>query len=149
VWASRTTKQASNSSNDQGGGEAAGGHVSHLYKVVRQSTSHLYATKLMLGPDSVAPMQHSEFEFQGPMDESKPEVAWPGTPEERVDRFGFRTALFVLVLALFVAAMWVANRPSFEKCSTLENVSERNACYEKLRDDLSKPPAKGADIPKG
>jgi hypothetical protein len=103
----------------------------------------------MLGPDSVAPMQHSEFEFQGPVDESKPEVAWPGTPEERVDRFGFRTALLVLVLARFVAAMWVANRPSFEKCSTLESVSERNACYEKLRDDLSKPPAKGADIPKG
>jgi hypothetical protein len=64
----------------------------------------------MLGPDSVAPMQHSAFEFQGPVDESKPEVAWPGTPEERVDRFGFRTALLVLVLALFVAAMWVANR---------------------------------------
>jgi hypothetical protein len=94
-------------------------------------------------------MQHSEFEFQGPMDESKPELAWPGTPEERVDRFGFRTALFFLVVALFVAAIWIANRPSFEKCSTLENVSERNACYEKLRDDLSKPLAKGADIPKG
>ena len=103
----------------------------------------------MLGPDSVAPMQHSEFEFQGPMDESKPELAWPGTPEERVDRFGFRTALFFLVVALFVAAIWIANSPSFEKCSTLENVSERNACYENLRDDLSKPPAKGADIPKG
>ena len=90
-------------------------------------------------------MLHSEFEFQGPMDEGKPEVAWPGTPEG----FGLRTALFFLVVALFVAAMWIVNRPSFEKCSTLENVGERNACYEKLRDDLSKPPAKGADVPKG
>jgi hypothetical protein len=80
---------------------------------------------------------------------ANPRLLGRGTPEERVDRFGFRTALFFLVLALFVAAMWIANRPSFEKCSTLENVSERNACYEKLRDDLSKPPAKGADIPKG
>ena len=57
--------------------------------------------------------------------------------------------MLVLVIALFVAAMWIANGPSFEKCSALENVTERNACYEKLRDDLSKPPAKGADIPKG
>jgi hypothetical protein len=94
-------------------------------------------------------MQYSEFEFQGSTDESKQEVTWPGTPEERVDRFGFRTALFFLVVAIFIAAMWVVNRASFEKCSALENVSERNACYEKLRDDLSKPPAKGADIPKG
>ena len=36
-----------------GGGEAAGCHLSDLYKVVRQSTSHLYATKLILEPDSI------------------------------------------------------------------------------------------------
>ena len=93
-------------------------------------------------------MQHSEFDFQGSIGDGE-KVAWPGTPEERIDRFGIRTALLVLVIALFVAAMWIANRPSFEKCSALENVTERDACYEKLRDDLSKPPAKGADIPKG
>jgi hypothetical protein len=58
-------------------------------------------------------------------------------------------AFLVLVVALFVAAIWFANRPTFEKCSALENVIERDACYEKLRDDLSKSPAKGADIPKG
>jgi hypothetical protein len=55
------------------------------------------------------------------MDGGEPEAAWPGTPEERVDRYGIRTALLALVIALFVAAMWLANRPSFEKCSTLEN----------------------------
>jgi hypothetical protein len=93
-------------------------------------------------------MRHSEFDIQSPMDDGEPEVAWPATPEERVDRYGVRTALHALVIALFVAAMWLANRPSFEKCSTLENATERYACYDKLRDDLSKPPAKGADIPK-
>jgi hypothetical protein len=91
-------------------------------------------------------MQRSEFD---PMDDGGPEIAWPATPEERVDRFGFRTALLVLIVALFIAATWFANRSSFEKCSALENATERNACYEKLRDDLSKPPAKGADVPKG
>jgi hypothetical protein len=94
-------------------------------------------------------MRHSEFGIQNPMDGGEPEAAWPGTPEERVDRYGIRTALLALVIALFVAAMWLANRPSFEKCSTLENATERYACYDKLRDELSKPPAKGADIPKG
>ena len=75
-------------------------------------------------------MRHSEFDIQN----GEPEVAWPGTP------------LLALVIALFVAAMWLGNGPSFEKCSTLENATERYACYDTLRDDLSKPPAKGADI---
>jgi hypothetical protein len=88
-------------------------------------------------------MQHSEFEFHGPMDDSKPERAAPG---ERVDRFGLRIALFVLAIAFFLAAIWFANRPSFEKCSMFENAAERDSCYEKLRADLSKPPAKGLDI---
>jgi hypothetical protein len=91
-------------------------------------------------------VRHSEFD---PLDDGTSEVAWPETSEERVDRFGIRTALLALVIALFVAAIWLANRPSFEKCSALESATERNACYEQLRNDLSKPPAKGPDIPKG
>ena len=95
-------------------------------------------------------MRHSEFDIQDdPMGDGKLDIAWPETPEERVDRYGVRTALLALVIALFVAAMWVGNRPSFDKCSTLENATERYACYDKLRDDLSKPPAKGAYGPKG
>jgi hypothetical protein len=93
-------------------------------------------------------MRHSEFDFQA-ADDDESRVPLPETSEDRVDRFGLRTAFDVLVIALFVAAFWLANRPTFEKCSALENVTERDACYEKLRDDLSKPPAKGADIPKG
>jgi hypothetical protein len=80
------------------------------------------------------------------MDGNKPELAWPATPEDRIDRFGFRTALLLLAIASFIAALWFINRPTFEKCSTLESIAERSSCYEKLRDDLSKPPAKGAEI---
>jgi hypothetical protein len=90
-------------------------------------------------------MQDSEWDLDHRMDEVVP----PESPEGRIDRYGIRTALLALVVALFVAAMWLANRPSFEKCSTLENATERYACYDKLRDDLSKPPAKGADAPRG
>jgi hypothetical protein len=93
-------------------------------------------------------MRHSRFQItDGDNDESL--VPLPEATEERVDRFGFRTALVALALAFFVAAMWLINMPTFEKCSAFENVNERISCYGKLRDELSKPPAKGADIPKG
>jgi hypothetical protein len=32
--------------------------------------------------------------------------------------------------------------PSFSKCSALEKVTERNTCYDKLRNDLLKPPVR-------
>lgn len=55
----------------------------------------------------------------------------------------------MLGLAFFIAAVWLVRGPSFEKCSGLENVTERNACFDTLRNDLLKPLAKGPDIPKG
>ena len=91
----------------------------------------------------------SEFDFENAVQKNKGDAAWPEPPEALVDRFGIRTALFVLCVALFIAAIWLVSRPSFEKCSALENVTERNACFETLRSDLLKPPAKGADIPRG
>jgi hypothetical protein len=39
------------------------------------------------------------------------------------------------------------SRPSFEKCLALENEPERQVCYENLRAELLKPPAKGAEAP--
>ena len=93
-------------------------------------------------------MQRSEWNFENRMDNDQ-DVAWPESPEERVDRFGVRTALVVLGLAFFIAAIWLVSRPSFEKCSGLENVTVRNGCFDALRNDLLKPPAKGPDIPKG
>jgi len=94
-------------------------------------------------------MQRSEFDFEGAMDDGKCDVALPTSPEERVDQFGIRAGLFVLAVAFFIAAMWLISGPSFEKCSALENVTERNACFDTLRNDLLKPPAKGPDILKG
>jgi len=91
-------------------------------------------------------MQRWESDFSGGVDE--PDVPLPDSPEERVDRFGLLIAFFALGIAFFIAAIWFLNRPSFEKCSTLQSVAERNACYDKLRNDLSQPPAKGPDVPK-
>jgi hypothetical protein len=91
----------------------------------------------------------SEYDFENTVQENENDDAQPEPPEGPIDRFGIRTALFVLCVALFIAAIWLVSRPSFEKCSALENVTERNACFETLRNDLLKPPAKGADIPRG
>jgi len=71
------------------------------------------------------------------------------TPEEAADRFGIRAALVVLCIGLFIAAMWLVTGPSFEKCSALENLAQRNACYDALRNNLFKPPAKGGDLRNG
>jgi hypothetical protein len=78
----------------------------------------------------------SEYDFDNAVQENEDDAAWPESPEEFTDRFGIRTALFVLCVALFIAAIWVVSRPSFEKCSALENVTERNAYFETLRNDL-------------
>jgi hypothetical protein len=94
-------------------------------------------------------MQRSEWDIGSTTDNDGHDAAQPKSPEALADQFGIRTALLVLCIAFFIAAIWLASRPSFEKCSALENVTERNACYDGLRNDLSKPPAKGPDIPKG
>lgn len=91
----------------------------------------------------------SEYDFENFTQNKEDGTALPEPPEELVDRFGVRTAVVALCVALFIAALWLASRPSFEKCSAIENVTERNACFETLRNDLLKPPAKGADIPRG
>ena len=66
-------------------------------------------------------------------------------PEDLVNRFGTRASLLILCIALFIAAVWIFSRPSFEKCSVSEIATVRNACYDELRSELMKPPAKGAD----
>jgi hypothetical protein len=38
-------------------------------------------------------MQHSEWDFNDGIDEPEHGVAWPDSPEERMDRFGIMTAL--------------------------------------------------------
>jgi hypothetical protein len=71
------------------------------------------------------------------------------TPEDAADRFGVRAALLVLCVGFAIAAMWLVTGPSFEKCSALENLVQRNACYDALRNDLFKAPAKGGDLRNG
>ena len=66
----------------------------------------------------------------------------PRGREEDVDRLGVRISLLVLCVALFLAAHWVVRTASFKKCSALENVTQRNTCYDDLRKELLKPPAK-------
>jgi len=91
-------------------------------------------------------MRHSEWDF--PTVDESDERTFAKSCEDRVEQFGVRTALLALGVALFIAAMWFVSRPSFEKCSALENVTERNACFDTVRNDSLKPPAKGAAIPK-
>ena len=66
----------------------------------------------------------------------------PKVPEDDVDRLGVRLSLLVLCVALFLAANWVIGTASFQKCSALGNVTQRNTCYDDLRNELLKPPAK-------
>jgi hypothetical protein len=94
-------------------------------------------------------MQTSKWDLNNATDDDGRHVPWRKPPEAFADQFGIRTALLVLCIASFIAAIWFVSRPSFEKCSAIENVTDRNACYEGLRKELLKPPAKGADIPKG
>ena len=87
-------------------------------------------------------------DFENALADDEHDVTLPKSAEERVDQFGIRTTLFVLVVAFFIGAIWLIATPSFQKCSALENVTERNACFDTVRNDLLKPPAKGPDIPK-
>ena len=49
----------------------------------------------------------------------------------------------VLCFALLLATLWEVERPSFARCSALDNATERHACYDQLRSERLKPPAKG------
>ena len=84
-------------------------------------------------------MLPSDWDFESKVEEDKDHVA---RPEERVDRFGIRTALFVLCVAFFIVAMWLVSRPSFERCIALKNIAERNACFHTLRSEFLKLPTR-------
>jgi hypothetical protein len=94
-------------------------------------------------------MPGSKWDFDSTPDNDGRDVLRPKSPEEFAGQFGIRSALVVLCMAFLIAAMWFLSSPSFEKCSAVETVTDRSACYEGLRKELLKPPAKGADIPRG
>ena len=90
-----------------------------------------------------------DFDFDTAADRDTRDALRPKSSEERADRVGTRIALLVLCIGIFIAVIWFVTKPSFEKCSAIEDVTGRNACYDGLRQELLKPPAKGLDIPKG
>ena len=96
----------------------------------------------------VCAMQASKWEFDNATDDDADDALSPKSPEAFADRFGIRAALIGLCIASLIAAIWFVRSPSFEKCSAIENVADRNACYDQLRQELLRPPAKGANIPK-
>jgi hypothetical protein len=51
-------------------------------------------------------MQRSEWDFENRINDGEPDVALPGSPEVLADQFGVRTALLVLCIALFIAAIY-------------------------------------------
>ena len=72
-----------------------------------------------------------------------PDVSQPSkSPEAKWDRIGTAVSLTVLFAALVIIGIWLISTPSFEKCSVLASKSERIACYDQLRDELFKSPAK-------
>ena len=90
-------------------------------------------------------METSEWDYLDTAlkDENEADIARPKTPADFVDQLGFKIAVAVLCVALFLAVVWVLSSPSFQKCSTIEEAAQRSSCYSELRKELLKPPAKG------
>jgi len=88
-------------------------------------------------------MQASNWDFQTTSkDDDEPDLTEHKSSQDSADRFGIQVSLLILCVALFVAALWFASRPNFEKCIALTGLTERDACYEQLRTELFKPPAR-------
>jgi hypothetical protein len=83
-----------------------------------------------------APSKDAEKDY-GTLESEAPDV-----PKDKENRLGLRISLLILGIALLIATIWFISRPTFEKCSSLVDTTERNACYEQLRSELLKPPAK-------
>ena len=96
----------------------------------------------------VCAMQSSKWDFDTTLPDDEGVVPRSESRDDFADRMGIRIALVALCVASFIAAVWFVSGPSFEKCSAVANATDRNACYDDLRRDLLKPPAKGADVPK-
>jgi hypothetical protein len=75
---------------------------------------------------------------------------WPArteSSEAKINRIGTGLSLVVLFVALVITGISLISMPSFEKCSALRTQSERIICFESLRDQLLKSPAKGGGGP--
>jgi hypothetical protein len=97
----------------------------------------------------VCAMQSSKWDFDTTLPDDEGVVAQTESRDDFADRMGIRIALAALCVASVIAAVWFVGGPSFEKCSALTNEADRNACYDGLRKELLKSPAKGAEVPNG
>jgi hypothetical protein len=93
-------------------------------------------------------MQSSKWDIDTTLHDDESHVPRADSQDDFTNQMGIRIALVAFCIASFIAAAWFLSGPSFEKCSAVASATERNACYDELRNDLMKPPAKGADIPK-
>ena len=93
-------------------------------------------------------MQSSKWDFDTALPDDEDVVPRLESRDDFADRLGIRIALVALLVASILTAVWFVSGPSFERCSAVANTTERNACYDDLRKDLLRAPAKGADIPK-
>ena len=96
------------------------------------------------GPSLVNLQMQTSMLDHDPLWDSAPNAPQPDAPEESADQFGIRLSLLILSLGLFMAAVWAVGGPSLRRCSVLDNPTERYACYDNLRNEQSKPSAKGA-----
>jgi hypothetical protein len=89
--------------------------------------------------------KHNEDEYETIQTESSDDGG-SETPRDEENQLGIKVSILVLAVALFIAALWLFSRPSFEKCSALEDVTARSACYDQLRSVLLRPPSKGVEF---
>ena len=67
---------------------------------------HFYNAGGLSNWNSYALICRSEWDFENRINDGEPDVALPGSPEVLADQFGVRTALLVLCIALFIAAIY-------------------------------------------
>jgi hypothetical protein len=70
-------------------------------------------------------MQAQKWDFDTTTDNDTGDVLRTKSPDDLADQRGIRIALLVLCIASFIAAIWFLSNPSFEKCSAVENVTDR------------------------
>jgi hypothetical protein len=77
------------------------------------------------------------------------QLRWQDEDQTPAERAGLAISVAVLVVSLIALVMWAESRSSFERCSARVDADARAACYEELRQQEMRPPAKGAYAPVG
>lgn len=56
-------------------------------------------------------------------------------------------SVIAFVFALVLYAVWADSRSTFEQCIAISDSTARMACYEEVRHQETRPPAKGGNAP--